>query len=197
MQDLNSISIGTLHRDGKVTPPKAVVFKVLTGDVSYTKYGGTWISKKFNNGDFDYWFVRELVNMKEELPEDEYKEYKKKHGGPYAAKVSVVAPGQFEDKEGALQSFGFDDGRKWEDLSDEGKVEVIYSCAGGTPIVDGAGPNYKKLFKQLGSVAARASFLFGFYMDRTVNQIGSTGWDWLKGDTSRPIREYQETHGQP
>ena len=31
--------------------------KFLTGDINWTEYGGKFVTKKLNNGDFDYWLV--------------------------------------------------------------------------------------------------------------------------------------------
>ena len=42
-----------------------VRFTFLSGDCNWSDYGGKWISQKFNNGDFDYWLVRELIPMSE------------------------------------------------------------------------------------------------------------------------------------
>ena len=36
-------------------------FSFLSGDMNFTRYGGKWISTRRNNGEFDYYFVIELL----------------------------------------------------------------------------------------------------------------------------------------
>ena len=44
-------------------------FSFLTGDMNFTRYGGKWISTRRNNGEFDYFFVVELLNWRETVGE--------------------------------------------------------------------------------------------------------------------------------
>ena len=46
-------------------------FSFLTGDMNYTTYGGKWISTRQNNGEFDYYFVIELLNWPETVGQRE------------------------------------------------------------------------------------------------------------------------------
>ena len=165
-----------------------IKFKFLTGDVNWLDYGGKWISQKFNNGEFDYWLVRTIFNWEEAVGEREAKGH-----GKYCVEIKVVAPEQFENKQGAMDCSGVEG--KWEDLADEVKVELIESYAGGVNIFCESGDNYKDLFKRGAKEAMGSSMLFGFYMDRPVNKIGSTGWDALKGDITAGLRRYRESDG--
>lgn len=144
-------------------------FHFLTGDVDWQTYGGKWISGKLNNGEFDYWLVRELI------PGDECDIPQK-----YLVTLSVVAPEQYEDKESALAYCGIEE--DWNCLTDRDKVEVIHSYSGGTQIWSGQGNNYQKLFAEcLREAELQGETLFGFAMDRRVNALGDSGWDRLKG----------------
>ncbi len=162
-------------------------FKFLTGDVNWLDYGGKWISQRFNNGEFDWWFVLTLDNVEDRVGEREAKEV----GAKYWVTVAVVAPEEFSDKEGAVEGMG--DEYTWDKLTPEMKVELVEQYAGGAQVFHAAGNNYKKLFKEARQKATESEFLFGFAMDRAMNAIGSTGWDFLKGDITAGLRRYAES----
>lgn len=151
-----------------------VKFSFLIGDVNWLEYGGTWISQKFNNGEFDYWIVREIINW-EEAQGSLYDNCK------YHVQLSCVAPEQFVDRNRALSSCG--DDHNWSELSDEAKVLIVYEYSGGATIWQRDGSNYQKLFKecQLEAIAF-TSILFGIHLDRPMNRLGATGWDFLTGE---------------
>jgi hypothetical protein len=48
-------------------------FKFLTGDINWQTYGGKFISKKLNNGEFDHWLVIEVTNWANAVGEREAK----------------------------------------------------------------------------------------------------------------------------
>lgn len=154
-----------------------IQFKFLTGDMNWAEYGGKWYSQKFNNGEFDYCFVREILNW-----EDVVGEREKRIGKlpTYNVTVSVVAPEEFSDKDAALSCVGIES--SWESLSWVEKVDAIISYAGGAVVFNKGGNNYKALFKEAKKETEISAMLFGFAMDRAQNRIGNTGWDRLKGD---------------
>ncbi len=165
-----------------------IKFKFLTGDVNYLDYGGKWISTRHNNGEFDYWFVLELLNVEDCVGEKEAKEV----GFKYWVSLYVVAPEEFVEKESAMESCGNE--LKWENLADEQKVELIQEYSGGARIFHAAGNNYMKLVKEAKKEAdITASFTFGFKMDSAQNAIGSTGWDFLRGDVLGGLKRYVES----
>lgn len=163
-----------------------IKFTFLTGDVSFLDYGGKWISQKFNNGEFDFWFVAELINWENSVGEREAKEIGKK----YCLSVAVVAPEQFQEKDRAMSNVGAGD--KWDALDDRQKVECVHLYSGGAKVFSENGDNFKKLFAQARKVALEKEFFFGSAMDRAQNKIGSTGWDFLKGDVTAGLRRYDE-----
>ena len=151
-------------------------FTCLTGDSDWLSYGGKWISPKYNNGDFDYYLVRTLINMEEAVGgEAKFK---------YLVRLSVVVPSEVIDYVSVMQSCGRDDEyRQWKNIPDIERVEMlddygIYAC-----MKEWEGNNYKKLFKLCTDEAMLVTGLFGFYMDRYQNRIGATGWDLIKGDS--------------
>ena len=72
-------------------------FSFLTGDMDFTTYGGKWISTRQSNGEFDYYFVIELLNWRETVGEREAPPE------TYNVSLSVVSParGARQDRRGA------------------------------------------------------------------------------------------------
>lgn len=162
-------------------------FRFLTGDVNWLDYGGKWISQRFNNGEFDWWFVLSLENVEDIVGEREAKEV----GAKYWVNLSVYAPDEYKDKASILDSCGITE--PWESLSAEQKIEMISSVDSGAHVFNVQGNNYKKLFAAARAKAIESEFMFGFVMDKPQNKIGSTGWDFLTGDTLGGLRRYQES----
>ena len=149
-------------------------FTFLIGDVDWQTYGGKWISEKLNNGEFDYWLVMELINWHEAVGEDEAP-------AMYHVALSVISPQEAEPElQRAAESWGI----AVEELdTDEKKIECLHSYGVYVPIWQQDGNNYRKLMTACRKFARQeASILFGFIMDRPVNQIGTTGWEALRGD---------------
>ena len=166
-----------------------VRFKFLMGDVDYLTYGGKWVSQKFNNGEFDYWLVVELINWKESVGErDAPKE-------TYNLSLSVVSPSEAGQKniEAAMSCCGMDDETlqaikvRGEEEYNEALVEILHSYGVHTPIWNKDGNNWKQLMKEARNEAMACNCLFGFYLDRVVAPIGTNGWESLKGTDPREV----------
>jgi len=148
----------------------SIQFKQFTGDINWQEYGGKFISKKFNNGDFDYYLVLNFVNT-EGLEEISSK---------YHLSLDIVAPTEFEDLNGAMSCVCFSE---WGDENNPiHLVDAIHDYSGGVTAWWLEGDNYKELFKEAHKQAMTINGLFGFVMDRAQNRIGSDGWDFIKGD---------------
>jgi len=154
-------------------------FTFFTGDYNWQTYGGKFISKKLNNGDFDYWLVMSVINMHDATGDENQEKYN--------VNVCVIAPSELSEKEldSALSCCGFEESKD-ELIEKYGAtilVEAISDYMGGAVIFDESGNNLKKLMKDARKESdLMGSFLFGFAMDKYQNRIGSTGWDLLKGD---------------
>ena len=152
-------------------------FKFLSGDVNPAKYGAKWISNKLNNGDFDYWLVMELINMDEACGRDN--EGKSR----YIVELSAVSPSQCPEVERkrAMESCGYGT-PPGASISDEAWVEMIHSYGVKAVLWSKSGNNYGLLLGGARREALVSSSLFGFYMDRPQNRIGTTGWEMIRGD---------------
>jgi len=150
-------------------------FKFLTGDVNWLQYGAKWISPKLNNGEFDYWLVLELFNMDEACGRDNESQ------PTYNVCLSVVSPSEAgSDKlASAFECCGLAEEHQNNPVV---QVECLHSYGVSTPLWQANGNNAHKLLRQAKHEAQLANMLFGFYMDKAVNRIGTTGWEAIKGD---------------
>jgi hypothetical protein len=149
-------------------------FRFLTGDVNYLEYGGSWVSKRLNNGDWDYWLVIELINMHNATGDEEQDKY---DVSLYA--VSPEAAGE-ENLNRALDSGGLDDDK----LRDNALVQVEALASYGIKALlwRDSGGNARKSLREARRESALVESFFGFCMDRRQNAIGNTGWDFIAGD---------------
>jgi hypothetical protein len=134
-------------------------------------------SPKFNNTDFDYWLIASLTYM--EALRHDFKER-------YHMQLWVIAPSQVPEirRDGYLGSTGLND-EEWAvvDSGDqEGMVEYLVESGCGVIVWSKSGNNKATLLTELRKEAEIVNLLFGFYLDRPVNMIGTTGWDMLTGD---------------
>lgn len=145
-------------------------YKFLTGDINFLDFGGKWISKKLNNGDFDYYLVMELMNMRELTGDDDQPKYN--------VTVGVVAPSQVDEskiRELVNENFGYEG-----ELTDEMRVEALHQYGTYAPVWQGNGNNARNLMRDARNQPIET--LFGFYMDKPINRMGATGWNWVRGD---------------
>ena len=159
-------------------------FKMLSGDINWQEYGGKFVSKKLNNGDWDYWLVINCINMwKATGEETPFK---------YTVEIQAVSP-QAAWKlnlDRALDSCGFSDEETEKCRNTELiKVEVLSDYGIFATLWHKDGNNIKSLLKDAHKEVGLIQMLFGFYMDRTENRIGQDGWDFISG---QDIREFFE-----
>lgn len=147
-------------------------FKTLYQDASYSKKIGKFIGPKLNNGEFDYWLVIETIDMHEASGETDC--------AKYYAQICVVSPSEAGETQvsKAVESCGIE----CEALTDEMKVEVLQSYGVSACVWQSTGNNLAKLDKAARKEARLVKMLFGFYMDKALNRIGSTGWEFMRGD---------------
>ena len=169
-------------------------YKFLTGDTNWQTYGGSFISNKLNNGDWDYWLVMEVINLGS-IP-DKGREYTE-----YNVSVSAVSPtaaGKEKLKEALKQCDMGDMG----DMGDRelpeyfsteiGKVEALFTYGIRATLFNENGNNLSKLMKKARERSQVISGLFGFFMDSPQNRIGSTGWDLIAGNLMAGLDRYRE-----
>ena len=149
-------------------------FRFLTGDVNWVDYGGKFISKKLNNGDFDYWLVLDFINMHEATGEETQDKY--------VVQILSVSPQEAgeEHVKSAFRCIGFD--KEPKDTSDIERVLALSEYGIYATIWSSSGNNASKLIREAHKQILPITSLYGFYMDKRENLIGNTGWDFIKGD---------------
>jgi hypothetical protein len=163
-------------------------FRFLTGDANYTRWGGSFISGKQNNGEFDFWVVLQIRNEYEDAGADE-------SPAGYSVSLSIVSPSQAgEDKvKAAMECCGITETMMATAVAngfgDEAKVEALHTYGIATPVWSENGNNHRRLMQAARQFAnTELDSLFGFVMDRPVNRIGSTGWEALRGDLDAALK---------
>ena len=159
-------------------------FKFLTGGVNWETHGGKFVSKKLNNGDFDYWMVIEVINMNEHDRDPDF---------TYMVTLSAISPDEAGENniKNALDCCGFNP--ELDRIDDMTKVQALSDYGVSAPLWDDGGDNLKELLKEAHKQANISEALFGFYMDPPKNRIGSTGWDFIKGDIDAGLKRWRET----
>lgn len=163
------------------------IFRFLTGDCNALAYGAKYVSQKFNNGEFDFWFVLELINMEDVCGQKEPKP-------KYAVELTCVSPSEAGDNLAkAFESCGIDDDAV--KANPIVQVEVLSSYGVSAHLASFSGNNAHKLMREAKHKARECEFLFGFAMDRAVNRIGITGWEAIKGDLTAGLTRIAKMHG--
>lgn len=162
-------------------------FKFFTGDVNWQEYGGKFISQKFNNGEWNYWLIIEVINMFDACVE---RECKQDGQGKYCVSLMVVSP-EAAGMANLLKAFeccGIDATK--ENLDNQLLcVEALDSYGVHAQLESFSGNNINKLLKQIRRKALEDNFLFGFAMDKPENRIGNTGWDFISGNIGFKTKE--------
>lgn len=162
-------------------------FKMLCGDINWQDYGGKFVSKKLNNGDWDYWLVISVDNT------EDYGDFKFK----YIVSVQAVSPkaaGEAELKR-AFESLGLIE----EDINQADPLTQVQALAEYgiyANLWTGTGNNIKQLMHEAHREVAGINILFGFYMDRQENALGADGWDFIGGNVYGALnpQEHERTH---
>lgn len=157
---LTGAQIGTLHPDGTVTDPK---------NLKWTKIDQEhFVSQKLNNGDFDYFLVISVVDLQDACGKDGYL--------ISVEAVSAQALGEEKVKEAM-------DNNEPTEMMDEQSIAVLLSEYGYHAVLSSnTFSNLRKGVKEAKTQAEAINMMFGFYMDHPQNRIGSTGWDFIRGD---------------
>jgi hypothetical protein len=157
-------------------------FKFLTGDINWQQYGGTWLSQKLNNGEFDYWLAIRVINWEDSTGE-------KPDGNTYNVELLSVSPSEAgpENLKRAFECIG-------QENSDESildnpvcQCDALLSYGVYAHLWSADGKNINKLMREVRKQALVATSLYGFYMDRAQNRIGDNGWDFQRGQIGRAI----------
>lgn len=157
--------------------------------IRFTKLNDTmYISNRQNNGEFDYWLVLTLVVWAEAVGDREAEEI----GATYNLTLCVVSPQQAGEDNVEQAMDGWDQ----ETPTEEQKAAALAEYGVYAQVWNKNGNNLRALLQEGHKEAGLVQMLFGFYMDRRVNQIGTTGWEALKGDYDSAIKRAPGIEGR-
>jgi hypothetical protein len=150
-------------------------FKPLQTDMSWPKYGGTLISPKQNNSEFDFWFVIELIDWEDATGDTSQ--------GKWNVALCSVSPAEAKDQlESAFACCALEDATAEVKANPIVQVECLKSYGVYAQLWQQSGNNYRQLLKLAREQARVVAGLYGFYMDRPQNRIGTSGWRMQKGE---------------
>jgi len=136
-------------------------------------YESIWMSDKKSCDEFDFHFVLSVEDMEEQMGEEATH--------PYNMRVLAVSISENEDacRKQLMDCFGID----FEDANEEEKIKVLMEYGLFATLYSNDGKDKNKLIEQgLKESKQLDEFTFGFAMDKQQNAIGSTGWDFIRGD---------------
>jgi len=132
----------------------------------------TKMSQKINYGDFDLYYVIQFNYMEEYVAEPEEK---------YSVSVLAVSPQQAETE--CRKYLAENMNLNFDEVDEKTKVSALVEYGVYSTLFCEMGNNKKELLKTAKEEATQMNlFSFGFMMDKPQNRIGSTGWDFIKGD---------------
>ena len=155
-------------------------FRFLTGDVNWVDYWGKFISRKLSkwiSGErFYFWIVLDFINMWDATGDESQDKYH----------VSVIAVSPDEAGESGLQEAIRS--CSWQGMPDVGemtdfqKVELLTSYGLYATLSTVSGNNYCRVMTEARRQAVVLARLVNTRLDRPQNRIGSTGWDFIRGN---------------
>jgi hypothetical protein len=131
------------------------------------------ISKKLNNGDWDYYLAIKIMYLDSYMTESEVRNV-----GKYSVELLAVSPAAAgsDNVNKALDGY---DGIKITELV---KCEALIQYGISACLFDATGNDLNELKAEAFKQADIIPSMFGFYMDRPLNAIGNDGWDFISGN---------------
>jgi hypothetical protein len=142
-------------------------------------YQKVLISEVWNNGNFNLRFAVKTMYLEEYLSESELATT-----GKYEVSILAVSPQAAKKNiKKAYDSMGMDE----EDLKTYKKnrlfpYQALLEYGIYATLWTKSGNDQDELEAEATKQLDIIHMLFGFYMDKSENQIGSDGWDFIKGD---------------
>jgi len=114
--------------------------------------------------------VKSSINLRDALGDEA--EY------DYSVELQLVPTKLTEEhKQDVMNSIGINES-EWQ--NEDVRAWAIKEYGLGVPLWNKTGDNVNKLLEEADEQVRPISAMIGFYLDRAVNRVGSTGWDMLR-----------------
>lgn len=156
-------------------------FQCLEGDAGGISEGGKWISKRLRCAQmsFDYYFVVNLINMLMHLG-DECKRT------PYWVGIDAVSPDvAAKSDDWVRDELGVDE--RIAEVTPAMRVTALHQHGVYATLWQKSGKDARKILTEAKAFADQVQKHFGRFMDRPQNKIGSTGWEFIRGDINSAL----------
>lgn len=105
-----------------------------------------------------------------------------KKAGRYSVEIHAVSPEAAEKEiDNAIRSVSLAR-EEFQALPRFAQCEILLDYGVSACLWSKTGNNRAQLEREARKELKMICFLFGFYMDRPLNAIGNTGWDWIRGE---------------
>jgi hypothetical protein len=108
---------------------------------------------------------------------------------PVHFELLAVNPGI--QKKSTIIGFEKNYGIKWKELPHSSKLEVLIDEGFCATLWQQSGIDKDALMKLAEEQLSAAQVMGGFMLDRAQNAIGSSGWDFMKGDITAGLRSHK------
>jgi len=99
--------------------------------------------------------------------------------------IRAVSPSEASDeaKKDSLFAIGLERmNNKISEIKPFEMANILNEYGLGAVLFSDSGDNAEELFKIARKECEKIELIFGFYMDKQLNMIGNTGWDFIKGE---------------
>jgi hypothetical protein len=136
-----------------------------------------WCSDEWNESDWPVRFVLRCQYL------EYWSEEMAREVGKYCVEIHAVSEAALgeEGVKSVRQCSGWSQ-EDWDSMGPEWKALEIVSYGSSARLWGRCGNNKHKLLREARKELKMIQFLFGFAMDRPINALGATGWDWIKGN---------------
>jgi hypothetical protein len=136
-----------------------------------------WCSDEWNESDWPVRFVLRCQYL------EYWSEEMAREVGKYCVEIHAVSEAALgeEGVKSVRQCSGWSQ-EDWDKIPPEYRALEIVSYGSSARLWGRCGNNKHKLLREARKELKMIQFLFGFAMDRPINALGATGWDWIRGN---------------
>jgi hypothetical protein len=144
--------------------------------VDDSDYGILWLSDEINYGDWPFRFAIRLQYA------DYWSQEWADQAGRYHVSILVVSPTAAQANiPDVARSLGIGL-EQFNEASGEAQCSMLIDYGYAACLAQEQGNNLRQTLAKMKHLLPEVNFMFGFWMDKQLNAIGDTGWDWVAGN---------------